>query len=90
MDDISNTVVPFYTLPNMKQGQNGVEAAFTIYGIFLNVKAHLPGPKEVIVSNTLFLSSGGSFIVDCCFHCNRQLLLLHPYKEDKRCLSIKL
>jgi hypothetical protein len=34
MDDSANTVVPIYNLPNLKQGQNGVEAAFAIYASF--------------------------------------------------------
>ncbi len=55
MDDSSNVVVPIYNLPYLKQGQNGVEAAFTIYGIVLDVKAHQPGPKEVAVSTNIVL-----------------------------------
>jgi hypothetical protein len=56
MDNSSNVVVPIYNLPNLKQGHNGFEAAFTIYGIVLNVKAHLPGPKEPAVStNNVFV-----------------------------------
>jgi hypothetical protein len=50
MDDNSSTVVHMYNLPNMKQWQNGVEAALTIYRIVLDGKAYLPGPKEVTVS----------------------------------------
>jgi hypothetical protein len=49
LDGISTAVVPLYNQPNLKQGQNGVEVAFTIYGIVLYVKAHLPGPKEVMI-----------------------------------------
>jgi hypothetical protein len=46
----SNTVVPLHNQPNLQQGKNDVEVAFTIYGIVLDVKAHLPGPKEVLHS----------------------------------------
>ncbi len=52
MDHSSNTVAPIHNLPNLKQGQNGVKAAFTIYGIILDIKARLPGPKEVSVSTS--------------------------------------
>jgi hypothetical protein len=55
MDDSSNVVVPIYNLPNLKQGHNGVEAAFAIYGIILDFKAHLPGPKELAVSTNYVL-----------------------------------
>jgi hypothetical protein len=50
MDDSYNAVMPIHNPPNLKQGQNGVEVAMTIYNIVLDVKAHLPGPKEVAVS----------------------------------------
>jgi hypothetical protein len=63
MDDSSNVVVPIYNLPNLKQGQNGVEAAFTIYGIVIDVKAHLPGPKEVAVSANNAIVVGALLIV---------------------------
>jgi hypothetical protein len=50
MDDSANAIVPIHNLPNLKQGQNSIEVATTIYKIVLDVKAHLPGPKEVAVS----------------------------------------
>jgi hypothetical protein len=50
MDDSANSIVPIHNLPNLKQGQNGIEVATTIYKIVLDAKAHLPGPKEVAVS----------------------------------------
>lgn len=43
MDDNSTAIVPIYNMANLKQGQNGVEAALTIYGIIIDVKNHLPG-----------------------------------------------
>jgi hypothetical protein len=78
-DNSSNNVVPLHNLPNLQQGQNGVEVAFTIYGIVLDVTAHLPGLKEVTVTNSIVLFSVGSFIVDCHYNCNKQLLLLCLY-----------
>jgi hypothetical protein len=76
MDDSANTVVPIYNLPNLKQGQNGVEVAFAIYGIILDVKAHLPGPKELAVSYLvlLFLSSLLCLLSLCCNLTNLILL----------------
>jgi len=50
MGENAVAVVPRFNLPNLKQGQNGVEVAVTIYQIVLDVKAHLPGPKELAVS----------------------------------------
>jgi hypothetical protein len=38
-------ITPLKNLPNLKQGQNGGEVALEIYGIILDVKAHLPAPK---------------------------------------------
>jgi hypothetical protein len=75
MDDSANTIVPIYNLPNLKQEQNGVEAAFAIYRIILDVKAHLPGPKEVAVSYlvVLFLLS---LLCLLLLHCNLTNLIL--------------
>jgi len=41
-----DVITPLNNLPNLKQGQNGEEVALEIYGIVLDVKAHLPAPKE--------------------------------------------
>jgi hypothetical protein len=76
IDDSSNAVVPIYNLPNLKQGQNDVEVVTTIYNIVLDVKAHLPGPKEVEVSTNIFVNLV-LFFVDCCFYSNEHELLLH-------------
>ncbi len=70
MDCSSNAVVPLHNLPNLKQGQNHAEAAFTIYGIVLDVKEHILGPKEVAVGNTIVLFAVGSVLIDCCCNCN--------------------
>jgi hypothetical protein len=49
-----DAIIPLQNLPNLKQGQNGVE----IYGIDLDIKAHLPWPKETgEVVPLLFLPS---------------------------------
>jgi hypothetical protein len=46
MDNISNAIVTLYNLPSLKQGQNGVEAAFAIYDILLDVKGSSSGAKR--------------------------------------------
>ncbi len=54
---IMDVITPLNNLPNLKQGQNGEEVALEIYGIVLDVKAHLPAPKEH------FLFSVGCLII---------------------------
>jgi len=76
MDNSADTVEPLHNLQNLKQGQNGVEVAFTNYSIVLDVNAHLPWPKEGTVSNSIVLLA---FIVDCHCNCNNQLLLFCGY-----------
>ncbi len=78
MDDTSTAVVPIHNLPNLKQGQNGVEVALTIYQIILDVKARLPGLKEVTVSISVVVAAALIF-VDYHFSSNKQELLLHIY-----------
>ena len=48
-----DVITPLNNLPNLKQGQNGEEVALEIYDIVLDVKAHLPGPKETVVSSAI-------------------------------------
>ncbi len=50
-----DVITPLNNLPNLKQGQNGEEVALEIYGIVLDVKAHLPAPKETAVSSLFFV-----------------------------------
>jgi hypothetical protein len=59
---IMDVITPLNNLPNLKQGQNGEEVALEIYGIVLDVKAHLPAPKETAVSSLFFVIA---IIVDC-------------------------
>ena len=65
---IMDVITPLNNLPNLKQGQNGEEVALEIYGIVLDVKAHLPAPKETAVSSVFFYSA---VIVDCHRNCSR-------------------
>ncbi len=74
MVNMSNAIVP---LPNFKQGQNGVEVALAIYKIIVDVKAHLPGPKEVAVNINIVVTS--LLFDDCHFSSNKQWLLLCLY-----------
>ncbi len=78
MDNSSNTIVPIYNVPNLKQGQNGVEVALAIYKIIVDVKAHLPGPKEVAVRSSIVVVTCLLFD-DCHFSSNKQWLLLGLY-----------
>jgi hypothetical protein len=57
---------PLHNLPNLVQGQNGEELALEIYGIVLDVKAHLPRPKETAVSSAIVVLA---VIVDCNCNC---------------------
>ncbi len=75
MDDSSSAIVPIHNLPNLKQGQNGVEVALAIYKIIVDVKARLPGPKEVAVSIMIVVVDTFPFD-DCRFSSNKQWLLL--------------
>jgi hypothetical protein len=70
MDDSSSTVVPIHNLPNLKQGQNGFEVALAIYKIIVDVKAHLPGPKEVAVS-IIIVDVASLLFDDCHFSSNK-------------------
>jgi len=66
-----DVVTPLHNPPHLKQGQNREEVAFENYGIVLEVKAHLSGLKETVVSSEIV-------IVDC--HCNcscETIFLLH-------------
>jgi hypothetical protein len=47
MDNSSDAALPLHNLPNLKQRQNGVEVAYEIYGIVLDVKAYLPQLKKL-------------------------------------------
>jgi hypothetical protein len=67
-----DAVVPLHNLPNLKQGQNGVEVALEIDGIVLDVKAHLPRLKETVVSSTIVVLA---FIVDCQSNFSRKEIL---------------
>jgi len=60
-------------LPNLKQGQNGEEVALEIYGIVLDVKAHLPAPKETAGSSQFFVIA---VIVDCHHNCSREVIVV--------------
>jgi hypothetical protein len=66
MDDSFNAVVAIHNLPNLKEGQNGVEITLAIYKIIVDVKAHLPGPKEVVVSIIIVVFTA-LFFIYCCF-----------------------
>jgi len=67
-----DTVVPLHNLPTLKQGQNAVQVALEIYGIVLDVEAHLPGPKETVVSSTILVLA---FMVDCHLNCSHEEIL---------------
>jgi len=41
-----DVITPLNNLPNLKQGQNGEEVALEIYGIVLDVKAHLSKKRK--------------------------------------------
>jgi hypothetical protein len=43
-----------------------------IYGIVLDVKAHLPGPKETAVSSAIVVLA---VIVDCHHNCSREAII---------------
>jgi hypothetical protein len=62
-------ITPLHNLPNLKLGQNREEVALEIYGIVLDVKAHLPGPKETVVSSAIFVLA---IIIDCHHNCSRE------------------
>jgi hypothetical protein len=51
---IIDVITSLNNLPNLKQGQNGEVVALEIYGIVLDVKAHLSLPKETVVSSLFF------------------------------------
>ena len=67
-----DVITPLNNLTNLKQGQNGEEAALEIYGIVLDVEAHLPGPKETAVSSTILVLA---FMVDCHLNCSHEEIL---------------
>jgi hypothetical protein len=46
-----------------------------IYGIILDVKAHLPAPKETAVSSLFFDSA---VIVDCHRNCSHKVVVAIP------------
>jgi hypothetical protein len=70
-----DVITPLNNLPNLKQGQNVGEVALEIYGIILDVTAHLPAPKETAVSS-LFLDS--AVIIDCHRNCSHKVVVVDP------------
>ena len=68
-----DVITPLNNLPNLKQGQNGEEVALEIYGIVLDVKAHLPAPKETAVSSLFFVIA---IIVDCHRNCSHEVIIV--------------
>jgi len=50
-----DVVTPLHNPPHLKQGQNREEVAFENYGIVLEVKAHLSGLKETVVSSEIVI-----------------------------------
>jgi hypothetical protein len=70
-----DVITPLNNLPNLKQGQNGEAVALEIFGIVLDVKAHLPAPKETAVSSLLFDSA---IIVDCHRNCSHKVVVVDP------------
>jgi hypothetical protein len=64
-----DVITPLHNLPNLKKRQNGEEVALEICGIVLDVKAHLPGPKETAVSSAIVVRV---IIIDYHHNCSRE------------------
>ena len=58
-----DVITPLHNLPNLKKRQNGEEVALEIYDIVLDVKAHLPPPKETAVHSLFFIVPSSLIVI---------------------------
>ena len=72
-----DVITPLNNLPNLKQGQNGEEVALEMYGIVLDVKAHLPAPKETAVREFGLSPRCGRRVAGAHHALSHALLLVH-------------